>query len=347
MPGRSKYDSFVQFFLKRYKNVILKYVSDIIVPSRFDPEDVLQYIGAKILDRLKERDKSPDPIRSPVKYFRRNLKFYCAEYRRLMGYPVAFPTRPYEPGGPDERDAMERTYVYLSNYPDAVDLPAPPEQEPESGKYTILNAVLDSMGSLTSEILRMTIIQDLDRRVAAEVLGIPTIRLTAALKQGMRRIGELLKKRPLFAELLKNPPKPPESGTVYLAAPYTHPSQKVREERLNATYDATYYLVTKGFTVINPLAITAPVAERYCSDVTWQTWSGYSIDLLSRCDGIVVLPLSGWAASVGVYEELNYAVENSMPIGFVDPAEVKALVTPGSGLNDGSPQDAVGGRDPS
>lgn len=71
---------------------------------------------------------------------------------------------------------------------------------------------------------------------------------------------------------------------------------------------AENYLVSKGFTVVNP----ARVNKEMPSDTTWKEYMVMSFCMLSLCDAIYML--NGWENSRGATIEHNYAVAYGIPV---------------------------------
>lgn len=104
----------------------------------------------------------------------------------------------------------------------------------------------------------------------------------------------------------------------YLAAPYSDPDPKVVQERMEQVY---YYLsrfIIAGENIVTPLAMHE-VATRFDMDGAYSFWSTYCLDLLKRCDSMVVLKLEGWDLSRGLESEIDFCKENHIPISYVDP----------------------------
>jgi hypothetical protein len=97
----------------------------------------------------------------------------------------------------------------------------------------------------------------------------------------------------------------------YLASPYTHTDEIVKDRRAHDAALATKYLLEKHAGVINILSpiVHSHVLHRAGMEGTWETWKAIDTDFIARCDGIVVLMLPGWDISVGVSAEIKIAAE--------------------------------------
>ena len=89
---------------------------------------------------------------------------------------------------------------------------------------------------------------------------------------------------------------------IYLASPYRHDNPAIMAQRLDATRDATERMIRGGLRVFSPLVYsTAMQADPP------DTWYEFDLDILGRCDELVVLMLPGWQDSYGVGLEIERA----------------------------------------
>lgn len=108
---------------------------------------------------------------------------------------------------------------------------------------------------------------------------------------------------------------------IYLACPYTHPNQAVREQRFEAACAATATLMRSGKSVFSPIVHSHPLV-RYGLPVEWEFWQAQDCEHLRRCDCVVVLTLEGWETSRGVQAELRLASELQLPIHYLSSAMI-------------------------
>ena len=99
---------------------------------------------------------------------------------------------------------------------------------------------------------------------------------------------------------------------VYLASPYAHPSAAVREARLEAARYVCGKMVDEGVIVMSPLVYLGELAQKGVHPP--QGWYAYDLQLLARCDELLVLQLPGWEDSKGVLAEVAGAQTKGMPI---------------------------------
>lgn len=108
---------------------------------------------------------------------------------------------------------------------------------------------------------------------------------------------------------------------IYLASPYTHPDNEVRQWRFCEACRAAAALLRAGVTVFSPIAHSHPIA-RFGMPTSWAFWSQVDREYLSRCDVLAVLTLAGWRESVGVQAEIKLAREMGLPVVYVSPTEL-------------------------
>ena len=99
---------------------------------------------------------------------------------------------------------------------------------------------------------------------------------------------------------------------IYLACPYAHDDSAIREYRLVTVTEAAQEMISGGLRVISPLTYTC----RFDSPPP-DGWYEFGLELLRRCDMLVVYALPGWSASEGVRLELKEAKRLQLPISFL------------------------------
>lgn len=114
---------------------------------------------------------------------------------------------------------------------------------------------------------------------------------------------------------------------IYLASPYTHEDQIVREERARlvaiaagrlmlATGEAIYSPITHGHAVY---------AEHKALPLDWEFWRGQCFPLLDVCDSMAVLMLEGYENSVGINAEVDYVKGLGKEVRYYSLGELKLM----------------------
>ena len=114
----------------------------------------------------------------------------------------------------------------------------------------------------------------------------------------------------------------PTDSLMYLASPYSHPDQAVRELRFRQAAQAAAYLMSRGLMIFSPIAHTHPIAE-FGLPKGWDFWRPYDELFMDACRGIVVLMLDGWRESTGVRAEIQYMAKRGIAAEYLHPAESK------------------------
>ena len=107
---------------------------------------------------------------------------------------------------------------------------------------------------------------------------------------------------------------------IYLASPYTHKNEAVREYR---------FLVARYFTITslrNHQPIFSPIV--YGKDMERQigtdylSWQAINDAMIRACSEFWVLQIDGWEDSKGVRHEIKLAKALRKPITYLEPPEL-------------------------
>lgn len=108
---------------------------------------------------------------------------------------------------------------------------------------------------------------------------------------------------------------------AYLASPYSHPDEEVREQRAKNISRVAGTLMCHGFKIFCPIAHSHMIQTNTegldCTE--WHFWREHDIDQLKDCDELWIVMLEGWLKSVGIKGEIKYAMKNNMPIKLITP----------------------------
>ena len=108
---------------------------------------------------------------------------------------------------------------------------------------------------------------------------------------------------------------------TYLAAPYRHHEELVRDARLEAVSRVAAALTEIDRRIFCPLTYADALLEKGFGLRDDEWWYGYDIGWLSHCAELVVLTLPGWADSEGVRMEIKTAERRGIPISYMEPPE--------------------------
>lgn len=105
-----------------------------------------------------------------------------------------------------------------------------------------------------------------------------------------------------------------DAPLLYLACPYSHPDQAVREARCAAAARAAVYLMQQGYSVFSPVNHGHAIAAHGDVGTDFQAWAGVDLAILDTCDALVALCLPGLSESKGVWREIAAARNGSIPV---------------------------------
>ena len=112
---------------------------------------------------------------------------------------------------------------------------------------------------------------------------------------------------------------------IYLASPYTYEHedrervdliQRLRFETINRV---AAILMLDGVRLFSPISHCHPIALVGDLPVSWAYWEEYDREMLSICEGLIVLMLPGWQESTGVQNEIKISRELGIPVQYIDP----------------------------
>ncbi|MHC2621504.1 hypothetical protein ACVIW2_003536 [Bradyrhizobium huanghuaihaiense] len=103
---------------------------------------------------------------------------------------------------------------------------------------------------------------------------------------------------------------------LYLACPYSDPSEEVRLLRFKRATKAAAALIRRGHIVFSPITMTHPIDIELAGSSTLGSdfWVTFDQTFMERCDVFVLLPLDGWRSSAGVWREIDYFRSAEKPL---------------------------------
>ncbi len=104
---------------------------------------------------------------------------------------------------------------------------------------------------------------------------------------------------------------------AYLACPYAHPDEEVKQRRIQTATEMAFTLFQRGIPVFSPLTHNAPLANRGIGNGWEGKWEGFDLGMLGRAQKLYVLTLPGWEQSRGVQAEIDHAKKLSIPIEYL------------------------------
>lgn len=106
---------------------------------------------------------------------------------------------------------------------------------------------------------------------------------------------------------------------IYIATPYSHPDQSIRQARYEAVTDYAAMLFNLGCNPFSPITHSHPMAERNKLKGDWEAWKEVDRQHIEWADEVYVFCQDGWENSKGVRAEIEIARTLGKPINFVSP----------------------------
>lgn len=98
---------------------------------------------------------------------------------------------------------------------------------------------------------------------------------------------------------------------IYLAAPYTNPSDpsdyRTREDRYRAISQATAHLMARGYILFSPICHSHHIAKEYGLPKDFKFWRKQDKCFVELAEELWILTLDGWTVSTGVKAEISFA----------------------------------------
>jgi len=132
---------------------------------------------------------------------------------------------------------------------------------------------------------------------------------------------------------------------AYLACPYTHEEDSIRQDRFFLACEATALLMARGYQVLCPI-VHGHAVSRFLSDEVQghNFWAHQCAPLLGCCDTLLVLMLDGWSESAGVRHEINHALQHGLDIEWFTLDDLRDGALPTFALRDREDGKRVFGR---
>ena len=112
---------------------------------------------------------------------------------------------------------------------------------------------------------------------------------------------------------------------LYLASPYSHSDPSTRQDRYKKSCRATAKLMAAGVPVFSPLCNSVPAVELGGLELDHAGFLAVDLEILRRCDEVLILGLEGWEASLGVRQEMFEALALAKPIILIDETAIERL----------------------
>jgi len=106
---------------------------------------------------------------------------------------------------------------------------------------------------------------------------------------------------------------------IYLASPYSHPDDNIRENNYKTISKIAADMVAEGNVVMSPICYGHNLLNFREMPSDWNFWYNFCVTFLLKSDELIVCKMEGWDKSVGVLEEIEIAKKNNIKISFIEP----------------------------
>ena len=104
---------------------------------------------------------------------------------------------------------------------------------------------------------------------------------------------------------------------IYLACPYSHKLESMRELRFYIANQEAARLMAEGYIVFSPISHSHPIAVQCALPKDYEFWKQFDEALIGWCDEVHVICIAGWEESDGVAREIEYAKKQGKPIKYI------------------------------
>jgi len=114
--------------------------------------------------------------------------------------------------------------------------------------------------------------------------------------------------------------------TVYIAGPYTHNEDNVKELRYTLLSQISMHFMKRQQDVFSPITHGHAMEEQTGEVCDYKWWIIHGLKNLQRCDHMYVCELPGSDNSTGVEMEIMWCQANGIPYSFISPEQIKAML---------------------
>jgi len=108
-----------------------------------------------------------------------------------------------------------------------------------------------------------------------------------------------------------------DSRFFYLATPYSHINNAIRERRFLMACEVAGFLLGNELHVYSPIAHTHPIAVHCDLPKGFDFWKSYDTAIIKRCTDIIVVMADGWKESMGVRSEIEIAQKLNLGVHYM------------------------------
>jgi hypothetical protein len=105
-----------------------------------------------------------------------------------------------------------------------------------------------------------------------------------------------------------------ESKIIYVASPYSHPDDEVRENNFKLVAKLVADLTADGYVCMSPIVYGHTLLNFKEMPSDWEFWKNFCLTFLEKCSEMIVYKMPGWDKSRGVKEEIEFAEKNNIKV---------------------------------
>lgn len=107
---------------------------------------------------------------------------------------------------------------------------------------------------------------------------------------------------------------------IYLASPYSHDDEKIRESRFDAACKKAAEIMMQGHNVFSPIAHSHHISLHAGNSFDHEFWLSQDMSFLEHwADEMWILTLPEWSKSKGIAKEILFAQSIGISISLVNP----------------------------
>ena len=104
---------------------------------------------------------------------------------------------------------------------------------------------------------------------------------------------------------------------IYLACPYFHEDDAVKNSRFEKVNEMAGKLMKEGYIVFSPLSHSVPIDRTFTEEKLHDFWLTQDGPFVDWADELWILTLAGWRESYGVNWEAERALKQGKPVRLV------------------------------
>lgn len=112
---------------------------------------------------------------------------------------------------------------------------------------------------------------------------------------------------------------------IYLSSPYSSPDKIIREQRARLATQEVIKFLNKGLNVYSPVSYYHNIITIFSLPMDKNFWWKYNSELFKMSRMVYVLCIDGYYESVGVRQEVAFAIASGIPIFYSTQGEFHGI----------------------